>query len=77
MQVRYVFENAVELASSPASSPEPKPSVEGLPQAAAMATQAASEPVLQIESVAQDVLTALYSVAEAQGNEVATLCRSA
>lgn len=76
MQVRYVFENAVELASVPATSQDPKPSVEGLPQTAGTATQAASEPALQIEAVAQDVLTALYSVAEAQGREVATICRS-
>ncbi|KAL3133291.1 hypothetical protein ABBQ38_007171 [Trebouxia sp. C0009 RCD-2024] len=73
--VRYVFENAVELASVPATSQDPRPSVEGVPQTAGTATQPASEPALQIDAVAQDVLTALYSVEEAQGNEVAAICR--
>ena len=74
--MRYVFENAAELASVPAAVPDPKPAVEELPQAASTASQAASEPALQIEASAQDILTALYSVAEYQGNEVATICRS-
>ena len=74
--MRYVFENAVELASATANVPDSKPVVEELPQAAGIASQAVSEPVLQIEALAQDVLTALYSVAEYQGNEVATICRS-
>ena len=74
--MRYVFENAGELASVPASAPDPKLVVEEMPQAAGMASQAASEPALQIEASAQDILTALYSVAEYQGTEVATICRS-
>lgn len=73
--MRYVFENAVELASVPATSPDPKPSVEGLPQPAGTPTQAGGVPALQIKALAQDILTALYSVAEARGNEVATICR--
>ena len=75
-QVRYVFENAVELASASATVPDPKPVAEELPQAAGTPSQAASEPALQIEASAQDILTALYSVAENQGTEVATICRS-
>lgn len=74
--MRYVFENAVELASVSADVSDPKPVLEELPQAAGTASQAASEPVLQIEASGQDILTALYSVAEYQGNEVATICRS-
>lgn len=73
-QVRYVFENAVEVASVPAL--DPKPLGEELPQAAGTAMQAASEPLLQIDAAAQDVLSALHSVTEYQGNEVATICRS-
>lgn len=72
-QVRYVFENAVEVASVPAL--DPKPLGEELPQAAGTATRAASEPSLQIDASAQDVLSALHSVTEYQGNEVATICR--
>ncbi len=68
-QVRYVFENATELASAPAGHEGP----EGV--SAQPAGTARSSPTLQTEDSASGVLTALYSVAEEQSSEVASICR--
>lgn len=68
-QVRFVFENATELASVPAGQELDQ---ERIAQAGVPAQNA---PALQTEASAQGVLTALYSVAEDQGNEIASICR--
>ena len=67
--MRYVFENATELASVP---PGLELDQEGMAQTRNPAQIA---PTLQTEASVQGVLTALYSVAEDQGNEIASICR--
>lgn len=67
--MRYVFENATELASVPAGLELDQ---EGMAQAGSPAQIA---PTLQTEASAHSVLTALYSVAEDQGSEIASICR--
>ncbi|KAA6419827.1 MAG: putative exocyst complex component 6-like [Trebouxia sp. A1-2] len=68
--VRFVFDNATELASVPAGR---ELNQEGMAQAGIPAQIA---PTLQTEASAQGVLTALYSVAEDQGSEIASICRA-
>ena len=67
--MRYVFENATELASVPAGLELDQ---EGMAQAGSPAQIA---PTLQTEASAHSVLTALCSVAEDQGSEIASICR--
>ena len=69
VQVRHVFENATELASAPAVQPGQQQDDEEIAQAAA------SLSILHTEDSAQGILTALYSVAEDQSSEVASICR--
>lgn len=64
-----MFDNATELASVPAGR---ELNQEGMAQAGIPAQIA---PTLQTEASAQGVLTALYSVAEDQGSEIASICR--
>lgn len=73
--MRYVFENATELASVPATSSGQEPPIEGLSQGADATFEASDKLSLQTEAAAQGILTALYSVSEDQGNEVASICR--
>lgn len=62
MQVRYVFENATELASMPAGQESDQEGTVSLSK-------------VQTEASAQGILTALYSVVEDQSSEVASICR--
>ncbi len=67
--MRYVFENATELASVPAGQELDQGRI------AQAGNPAQNAPALQTEASAQSVLTALYSVAEDQGSEIASICR--